>query len=154
MEIPTSIPAKNPKVIAGEIYIKDVSFETVHSPMIFQRARKEWNPTVIPEYHISVNTIVEDWYEVVLCLTVKTILGDDTAYVAEVHQAGIFSFHQMDENEVSTLLGSYCPRFLFPFARETIVSLVQKGGFNQLSLPPIEFDANFSPLRKDADSDD
>ena len=154
MEIPDWIPEKNPKVIAGEIYIKDTSFESPHSPHIFKRMNTEWRPTIVPTYHISVNTIVEDWYEVILCLTVTTTLGEETAYVVEVHQAGIFSFHQIDEDDLHKLIGSYCPRFLFPFAREAVISLVQKGGFRQLSLPPFEFDINFSPLRKDADSDE
>jgi len=39
------------------------------------------------------------------------------------------------------LVGSYCPNILFPFAREVVSDLVQKGGFPQIVLAPVNFDA-------------
>mgnify|MGYP000364411431 CR=1 FL=1 len=39
------------------------------------------------------------------------------------------------------MLGSYCPEVLFPFAREAIAELVAKGGFPQLLLAPVNFNA-------------
>ena len=39
------------------------------------------------------------------------------------------------------MLGVHCPNTLFPFAREIIADLVVKGGFPQLLLAPINFDA-------------
>jgi preprotein translocase subunit SecB len=42
------------------------------------------------------------------------------------------------------MLGSFCPNLLFPFAREEIASLVQKGGFPQLLLDPVNFDALYA----------
>ena len=152
MKIPDWIPAKNPNVLVGEIYIKDASFESPHSPLIFRRMHEGVQLTVTPTYHIKVSTIPEGWYEIVLSLTVSTTFKEEHAYVVEVDQAGLFFFNHIGEDEVHQLVGSYCPRFLFPFAREAVASLVQKGGFKQLLMPPIEFDVNFSPLRVDADS--
>ncbi|MGV2480146.1 UNVERIFIED_CONTAM: protein-export chaperone SecB, partial [Salmonella enterica subsp. enterica serovar Weltevreden] len=43
--------------------------------------------------------------------------------------------------ERQALLGAYCPGLLFPFAREAVADLVQRGGFPQLLLQPINFDA-------------
>ena len=42
------------------------------------------------------------------------------------------------------LLGSFCPNTLYPFAREAIAELVTKGGFSQLLLQPLNFDAIFA----------
>jgi preprotein translocase subunit SecB len=41
----------------------------------------------------------------------------------------------------STIVGSFCPNTLYPFAREAIADLIQKGGFPQFLLQPINFDA-------------
>ena len=42
---------------------------------------------------------------------------------------------------MGALIGSFCPNVLFPFARETIATAVQKGGFPEFLLQPINFDA-------------
>jgi preprotein translocase subunit SecB len=42
------------------------------------------------------------------------------------------------------MLGSFCPNVLFPFAREAVAALVAKGGFPQLILAPVNFDALFA----------
>ena len=43
--------------------------------------------------------------------------------------------------ELQAIVGSFCPNILFPYARESIASLVQKGGFPEFVLQPINFDA-------------
>jgi preprotein translocase subunit SecB len=42
------------------------------------------------------------------------------------------------------LTGSYCPGSLYPFAREAIADIVTRGGFPQLLLQPINFDALYA----------
>jgi preprotein translocase subunit SecB len=44
-------------------------------------------------------------------------------------------------DERSILIGSFCPNTLYPFAREAVADIVTKGGFPQLLLQPINFDA-------------
>ena len=46
--------------------------------------------------------------------------------------------------EQQILIGSFCPNTLYPFAREAIADLVAKGGFPQLLLQPLNFDAIFA----------
>ena len=41
------------------------------------------------------------------------------------------------------MLSAYCPETLFPFAREVVSSLVTNGGFPQLVLAPVNFNAMF-----------
>ena len=49
------------------------------------------------------------------------------------------------------LVGSFCPNTLYPFAREAIADLVLRGGFPQLLLQPINFDALYArALRESA----
>jgi len=47
------------------------------------------------------------------------------------------------------LTGSYCPGSLYPFAREAIADVVTRGGFPQLLLQPINFDALYAQALRD-----
>jgi preprotein translocase subunit SecB len=47
------------------------------------------------------------------------------------------------------LIGSYCPGTLYPFAREAISDVITRGGFPQLLLQPINFDALYAQVLKD-----
>ena len=46
------------------------------------------------------------------------------------------------------LLGSFCPNILYPYARETIASVVGKGGFPEFILQPINFDSLYAQSRQ------
>ncbi|WP_087023433.1 protein-export chaperone SecB [Thaumasiovibrio subtropicus] len=122
------------------IFLKDVSFEAPNSPDMFQ---KEWQPDVKLDLDTQSRQLAENVYEVVLRLTVTVKNADDTAFLCEVQQGGIFSVEGMEAPQLAHCLGAFCPNILFPYARETISSLVVKGTFPQLNLAPVNFDALF-----------
>ena len=121
-----------------KIYVKDISFETPNSPGVFT---EKWEPSVNIELNSNGKTLAQDVHEVVLGITITAKVGEKVAYLCEVHQAGIFTVKGFDEQEIGSMLGSYCPNVLFPYAREAISDLVTKGGFPQLLLAPVNFDA-------------
>lgn len=123
------------------IYTKDISFETPNSPAIFQ---KEWKPESGVNMNTEVKKLAENIYEITLTVTVTTKIADQTAYLAEVKQAGIFSINGFPEQEMGPLIGSYCPNLLFPYVREVVSDLVTKGSFPQLVLQPVNFDALYA----------
>lgn len=124
-----------------KIYIKDLSFETPNSPKIFT---EKWEPAV--EFNLStrVETLENFLYEIVLTVTIIVKIEDNTAYLVEVNQAGIFTLAHFTEQELGPMLGSFCPNILFPYAREAVSDLVVKGGFPQLLLAPVNFDALYA----------
>ncbi|MBM7074096.1 protein-export chaperone SecB [Shewanella sp. 202IG2-18] len=130
-----------PQFNIQRVYTKDLSFETPNSPAIFQ---KEWNPEVKLDLDTKSNKLADDVYEVVLSLTVTATVGEETAFLCEVQQAGIFSIAGLTEPQLAHSLGAYCPNILFPYARETVGSLVGRGTFPQLNLAPVNFDALFA----------
>ncbi|MBR9728581.1 protein-export chaperone SecB [Shewanella intestini] len=132
---------ENPQFNIQRIYTKDISFETPNSPAVFQ---KEWNPEVKLDLDTRSNKLAEDAYEVILSLTVTAKNGDETAFLCEVQQAGIFSINGLTEPQLAHSLGAYCPNVLFPYAREAVSSLVSRGTFPQLNLAPVNFDALFA----------
>lgn len=124
-----------------KIYLKDTSFETPNSPDIFT---ENWEPDVNVELQTAGKPLTDDVHEVVLTVTITAKIGDKTAYLAEVHQAGVFTLAGFDEKERAHMLGSYCPNILFPYAREAISDFVGKGGFPQILLAPVNFDALYA----------
>ncbi|MCL1038651.1 protein-export chaperone SecB [Shewanella corallii] len=130
-----------PQFNIQRIFTKDVSFETPNSPGVFQ---KEWNPEVKLDLDTRSNKLADDVYEVILSLTVTAQNGEETAFLCEVQQAGIFSISGLSEPQLAHSLGAYCPNVLFPYARELVGSLVNRGTFPQLNLAPVNFDALFA----------
>ncbi|NUF50563.1 protein-export chaperone SecB [Gilliamella sp. ESL0250] len=122
------------------IYTKDVSFETNNVPEIFT---KQWQPELNLELNSSSQVLSENVYEVALRVTVTVKQQDEVAYICEVTQAGIFSLIGFDEGQIQHCVGAYCPNILFPYAREVISSLVNKGTFPQVNLEPVNFEALF-----------
>ena len=45
------------------------------------------------------------------------------------------------KEQLHQMLGSFCPNILFPYAREMVSDMVVRGGFPQLILAPVNFDA-------------
>jgi preprotein translocase subunit SecB len=133
--------ASAPQFNIQRVYTKDLSFETPNSPAVFQ---KEWNPEVKLDLDTRSAKLSDDTYEVVLSLTVTAKNGDQTAFLCEVQQAGIFSIVGLTEPQLAHSLGAYCPNVLFPYARETVSGLVARGTFPQLNLAPVNFDALFA----------
>ena len=123
------------------IYTKDISFETPNSPAIFQ---KEWKPEVKLDIDTRSAKLSEDTYEVVLALTVTVTVEEQTAFLAEVQQAGIFTIGNLPEAQLAHTIGAFCPTTLFPYARETVANLVNRGSFPQLNLAPVNFEALFA----------
>lgn len=126
-----------------KVFIKDVSFETPRSTEIFTE-QAQWAPEVKVQLNTENRAIKQDLYECVLTVTVTVNLGDKPAYLAEVKQAGLFTISGFGKDELGHLLGSYTPNVLFPFVREVISELAVKGGFPQMLLDPINFDALYS----------
>jgi preprotein translocase subunit SecB len=122
-----------------KIYTKDISFETPNSPQIFSGA--QWSPDINLQLSNMGVKLAEGIHEVTLTLTVTAKLEDKTAYLVEVKQAGIFNIEGLNEEEIPAVIGSYCPTILFPYAREVVSDLVIRGGFPQLALNPVNFDA-------------
>ena len=127
--------------IIQKIYTKDMSFETPNSPAIFQ---EDWAPQINIDLNNQGQQVAEDLYEVVLSLTVTAKIGDKTAFLVEIAQAGLFTLKGLDQENLSTVMGTLCPNILFPYARETIASLINKGGFPQVNLAPVNFDALYA----------
>jgi len=129
-----------------KIYVKDISFETPNSPDIFQQ---EWSPSVNMDVANSAKPLSDKLFEVVLSVTVTVRFAEKIVYLAEVQQAGIFHIEGFAKPAVNRILATLCPNILFQFAREVVADLAMRGGFPQLLLAPMNFDALYAQHLRD-----
>jgi len=135
--------ASGPIFKIQRVYLKDASYESPQTPAVFVGGT-QWQPNVSLHLNTESTKLDNDLYECVLTVTATVKLGEEVAYLIEVKQAGLFLVKGFEQDRLGPMLGSFCPNLLFPFAREEIASLVQKGGFPQLLLDPVNFDALYA----------
>ena len=143
-------PAENEKRISvAKIYVKDFSFESPMAPGVFKT--EKWSPQTNLNLRSAHVQVAEGVHEVVLTITVDAKEDDKTVFLVELQQAGLFELTGYEDNERAAITGSYCPSILFPYAREAIASVIQKGGFPEFVLQPINFDALYMQTQKQAE---
>lgn len=132
-----------------KLYLKDASFESPNTPSVFQQ---EWKP----EIELSINTrseqVIPNYFDVVVTVTVTAKLGEKTAFIAEVQQAGLFQMEGLPDDVIRRTVGIFCPTTLFPYVRETVDSLAVRGGFPPLNLVPINFEAAYEEALRHAEA--
>ena len=134
-ELPTG-----PQLALQSVYLKDCSFEAPQGP----RGNGEWNPQIGFDLNTTVNVIEGDVREVLLTVTVTAKQGDRTLFLAEVKQAGAFLMQNLGQEDMKRAAAIICPGVLFPYARAMVSQLITQGGFPQLLLPPVNFEALYA----------
>ncbi len=130
-----------PQFEIQRIFVKDISFESPNTPHTFI---EEWKPEVTLNLETKSNRVQENLHEVVLSITATVNSNKKTAFLIEVHQAGVFMISGLPSDQLHQMLGSFCPNILFPYAREVVSDIVVRGGFPQLILAPVNFDALYN----------
>src|SRR5476651_2000311 len=123
------------------IYTKDLSYEAPNTPHTFS---EDWKPEVQLNLETKSSRIQENVHEVILSVTATVTSSKKSAFLVEIQQSGIFMITGFPSDQLHQMLGSFCPNILFPYARERISDLVVRGGFPQLILAPVNFDALYA----------
>ncbi len=129
----------------SRLYLKDASYEAPGAPAIFT---KEWNPEISLDLNDATNRVNDNHVEVVLRLTVTVKCAGETAFLIEVQQAGLFKIENIEGPQLQHTLGAFCPTILFPYAREVVDNMANKGSFPSLMLAPVNFEALFAEQMK------
>jgi preprotein translocase subunit SecB len=130
-----------PSFTVEKLYIKDVSFEAPGTPQVFN---EQGQPQLQMNLNQQVQRLSDEAFEVVLGVTLTCTIGEKTAYLAEVQQAGVFGLSGFDEITLEVMLGTHCPNTLYPYARQTVSDLITAGGFPPFLLQPINFEALYA----------
>ncbi|MCY3565632.1 MAG: protein-export chaperone SecB, partial [Gammaproteobacteria bacterium] len=90
-----------PQFALQRIYLKDFSFESPRSPGVFTG---QWSPNINFEVKSRSQNFQENTYEVILTLTVEAKVEEETAFLVEVQQAGIFACANMESQQLEQIL--------------------------------------------------
>lgn len=135
----TQTTAGGVQITLQTVYLKDCSYESPNGPRLPNN--QNWEPKFQLNMNTSGDEIGADVREVLLTITLEAKQGEQTLYLVEVKQAGVFTIVGASDDDMKRLIGSFCPSVLFPYAREAISDLVVKGGFPNFLLPLVNFDA-------------
>ena len=133
-----------------KIYVKDLSLEIPNAPQVFTQRE---TPQLSVELSNATSQLDEGVFETVITVTVTSKIGDKTAFLVEVAQAGIFQIRNIPQDNIEMILGVTCPNILFPYARETVSDVVTRAGFPPVLLNPINFEALYAQQREKAEAE-
>ena len=131
---------QQPMFSIEKIYVKDLSLEVPGGPQTFMEPEQPQLEVELSHQALRVNDVL---FEVTLLITVRAKRGDKTLFLVEVSQAGVFQIRNIPDSELTPVLAMVCPNVLFPYARETVSDTVNRAGFPQVLLAPVNFEAMY-----------
>jgi preprotein translocase subunit SecB len=126
------------------IYLKESSLEQPNSPGILLEKEQ---PAVDIQLGVEANTAADGVYEICVTATVHTKLQERTVFLVEVKQAGIFEIRNIEQEQMSQIMGIACPQIVYPYLRANVADLIQRSGFPPVHLSEINFQAMYEQQR-------
>lgn len=118
-------------------YIKDLSFENLKAPAVYTKT--DFKPEISVSVDINATKLQETFFEVELIIKATATEKDETIFILELTQAGIFEI-ETEKDLLQETLFIDCPYLLFPFARKKLQETTIDANFPPLSLDIIDFD--------------
>jgi len=122
------------------VYLKEASLEQPNSPAILLSQEQ---PSVDIQMGVQVTQVAQGVVEVALAATVHTQIGEQTVYLAEVKQAGIFEIRNISEDQMGPVMGIACPQIVYPYLRGNVADLIQRAGFPPVHLAEVNFQSMY-----------
>ncbi len=129
------------------VYLKESSLEQPNSPAILLVQEQ---PTVDIQLGVNAENAADGVYEVSVTATVHTKIKDKTVFLAEVKQAGIFEIRNLEQAQMSQVMGIACPQIVYPYLRGNVADLIQRAGFPPVHLSEINFQAMYEQQQAQA----
>ncbi len=137
------VSQSNPPIVIQNQYIKDMSMEIPHAPIIFKKMQSA-APKVNIEANIGVNKLEEEkTFNVLVNFRINGDIEDEKAFILELSYGAVVSLN-IPEEHIEPVLMVEIPRMMFPFARQIIASTMGSAGLPPLMLNPIDFAALFN----------
>jgi preprotein translocase subunit SecB len=118
-------------------YVKDLSFENPHAPQSLMATNTR--PAIDVGVDLKAQKLQEDVFEVVVHVSARANVENNTLFLVEVDYAGIFQLSGIPAEHIERVLLIDAPFIMFPFLRRVISDITRDGGFPPLMLDPIDF---------------
>lgn len=127
-------------------YLKDASFENPGAPGVFVN---EGPQDVSVQCNVRPQRMEDDGlYEVILSVKVESRAAGAPSFLVDLQQAGVFEIRGLPEGELDRALHVACADMLMGFARVVVCDLIVKGGFPQLLIDPVNFQAIYEQRQR------
>jgi len=126
------------EITIARVYIKDFSFESPKSPNVFQ---EQYQPEMKVEVNVRSKHLSNSFYEVSLNILLDAKTKEDSIFIVEIEQAGVFEIKNASQDQLDHILMVFCPQTLFPYARANIDQTMTMGSLPPIMLAPINFEA-------------
>ena len=134
----TGLDASQIEISIARIYIKDLSFESPKSPQVFQQ--QPTGPEMKVEIKVTPKNLGENFYEVALNILLDAKIKNESFFVLEIEQAGVFEIKHSTPEQLQQILLVFCPQALFPYARANIDQALTMGSLPPVMLAPVNFE--------------
>lgn len=129
------------------VYLKEASLEQPNSPAVLLEQEQ---PSVDIQLGVEAAPIADGIFEVSVTATVHTKIKDKTVFLVEAKQAGIFEIRNLQQDQLSQVMGIACPQIVYPYLRGNVADLIQRGGFPPVHLSEINFQAMYEQRQAEA----
>lgn len=126
------------------VYLKECSLEQPNSPAILLEKDQ---PAVDIQIGVEANTAADGVYEICVTATVHTKIKERTVFLVEVKQAGIFEIRNIEQEQMSQIMGIACPQIVYPYLRSNVADVIQRSGFPPVHLSEINFQGMYEQQR-------
>ena len=99
-------------------------------------------------FDVSVLEIGDGVFEITVTATVTTKINDQTMFLVEAKQAGIFEIRNLPEGQLQPVTGIACPQIIYPYLRGNVADVIQRAGFPPVHMAEINFQAMYDQQQR------
>lgn len=129
-----------PVFLIQRVYLKDMSLEQPNSPAILL---SQDPPEVDIQIGLDSAQVAEGVYEITVTATVTAKINEQTMFLVEAKQAGIFEIRHLPEGQLQPITGIACPQIIYPYLRSNVADVIQRAGFPPVHMAEINFQAMY-----------
>ncbi len=134
-----------PVFLIQRVYLKDLSLEQPNSPAILLSQEQ---PAVDIQIGLDSEQVADGVYEITVTATVTAKITDQTMFLVEAKQAGIFEIRHMPEGQLQPITGIACPQIIYPYLRSNVADVIQRAGFPPVHMAEINFQAMYDQQQR------
>ena len=127
------------------MYLKDLSLEQPNSPAILLSQEQ---PAVDIQIGLGSEQVADGVFEITVTATVTAKVNEQTMFLVEAKQAGIFEIRHMPDGQMEPITGIACPQIIYPYLRSNVADVIQRAGFPPVHMAEINFQAMYDQQQR------
>ena len=135
----------DPVFLIQRMYLKDLSLEQPNSPAILLSQEQ---PAVDIQIGLGAEQVGDGVFEITVTATVTAKVNEQTMFLVEAKQAGIFEIRHMPDGQMDPITGIACPQIIYPYLRSNVADVIQRAGFPPVHMAEINFQAMYDQQQR------